>query len=58
MQSKEWLEDSYNDTDEHTEYQLKKNSKQAKRKWREIEALKEQKRIQREIAFYDSYTMH
>ncbi|MGB2738977.1 MAG: DUF3545 family protein [Cognaticolwellia sp.] len=58
MQSKEWQEDDFNNIDDYFDYHKKKNTKQSKRKWREIEAFKEQKRMQREIASYDSYVMH
>jgi len=58
MQSKEWHEENLNDIDDYFDAQKKKNSKQSKRKWREIEAFKEQKRMQREIEDYDSYAMH
>ncbi|MBA6391486.1 DUF3545 family protein [Colwellia sp. BRX10-3] len=57
MQTKEWQEKDLNDIDDYFDYQQIKNKQQAKRKWREIEALKEQKRMQREIASYDSYAM-
>tara|TARA_R110000744_G_scaffold308704_1_gene416745 strand:- start:8153 stop:8329 length:177 start_codon:yes stop_codon:yes gene_type:complete len=58
MQAKNWQEENLNDIEEYFDYQKKKNSKKAKRKWREIEAFKEQKRMQREMASYDSYVMH
>ncbi|AZQ84160.1 DUF3545 family protein [Colwellia sp. Arc7-635] len=58
MQPKEWQEENYNDIDDYFDSQKKKNSKQSKRKWREIEAFKEQKRMQREIAAFDDYVMH
>jgi hypothetical protein len=35
------------EVDDYAEFQQKKNSKQSRRKWREIEALKEQKRKQK-----------
>jgi hypothetical protein len=58
MQTKEWQEKDLNDIDDYSDYQQVKNKQQAKSKWREIEALKEKKRMQREIAYYDSYAMH
>jgi plasmid stabilization system protein ParE len=58
MQTKEWQEKGLNDIDDYFDYQQINNKQQAKRKWREIEALKEHKRMQREIASYDSYAMH
>ena len=58
MQFKQYKEENQDELDDDVEYQHKKNSKQVKRKWREIEALKEQKRAQREIASYDDYVTH
>jgi hypothetical protein len=58
MQSKEWQEENLNDIDAYFDNQKKKNSKQAKRKWQEIEAFKEEKRMQREMASYDDYVTH
>ncbi|MBA6225052.1 MULTISPECIES: DUF3545 family protein [unclassified Colwellia] len=58
MQSKEWQEENLNDIDAYFDNQKKKNSKQAKRKWQEIEAFKEKQRMQREMASYDDYVTH
>ncbi|MBA6290767.1 DUF3545 family protein [Colwellia sp. MB3u-70] len=58
MQSKEWQEENLNDIDAYFDNQKKKSSKQAKRKWQEIEAFKEEKRMQREMASYDDYITH
>ncbi|MFT6920315.1 MAG: hypothetical protein ACJA2G_002964 [Cognaticolwellia sp.] len=58
MQSKEWQEENLNDIDAYFDNQKKKNSKQVKRKWQEIEAFKEKKRMQREMASYDDYVTH
>ncbi|WP_223270384.1 DUF3545 family protein [Colwellia sp. C1TZA3] len=55
MQPKEWQEENLNDIDDYFEHQKKKNSKQAKRKWQEIEAFKEKKSMQREMVSYDDY---
>ncbi|MFT6195248.1 MAG: hypothetical protein ACJASU_002160 [Cognaticolwellia sp.] len=58
MQSKEWQEENLNDVDAYFDNQKKKKNKQAKRKWQEIEAFKEEKRMQREMASYDDYITH
>ena len=58
MQTKEWQEADYSDLDDALDFQKKKNTKQSKRKWREIEAFKEQKRMQREMASFDSSCWH
>ena len=58
MQPKEWQEENLNDIDADFDNQNKKNSKQAKRKWQEIEAFKEEKRMQREMASYDDYVTY
>jgi len=58
MQSEEWQEENLNDIDAYFDNQKKKSSKQAKRKWQEIEAFKEEKRMQREMASYDDYITH
>jgi len=58
MRSKQWPEENLNDIDDYFDYQKKKNSKPSKGKWREIEAFKEQKKLQREIESYDASTKH
>ena len=50
MQPNEWQDEENTEIDDSFDFQKKKNTKQAKRKWREIEAFKEQKRMQRELA--------
>ena len=50
MQAKDWPEENVNDLDDYFDNQKRKSNKQSKRKWREIEAFKEQKRMQRKIA--------
>ncbi|WP_143323544.1 DUF3545 family protein [Cognaticolwellia aestuarii] len=58
MQAKDWPEENVNDLDDYFDNQKRKSNKQSKRKWREIEAFKEQKRMQREMESYDDYLMH
>lgn len=56
MNEFDWEEfDLAEDTDDLT-VANKKNTKSRKRKWREIELLKEQKRFQKEMLSYDEYT--
>ncbi|UUO21930.1 DUF3545 family protein [Colwellia sp. M166] len=58
MQTKKWPEENVNDFDDYFDNQQRKNNKQSKRKWREIEAFKEQRRMQQEMQSYDDYLMH
>ncbi|TPH15279.1 DUF3545 family protein [Litorilituus lipolyticus] len=52
MESDDWLEHDYADQIELIEHKAKKKAKQRKRKWREIEAIKEQQRLKRELEFF------
>ena len=58
MQTKKWPEENVYDFDDYFDNQQRKNNKQSKRKWREIEAFKEQRRMQQEMQSYDDYLMH
>lgn len=53
MQGKEWQEDDFSEFDETSESHKKKHAKQPKRKWREIEVIKERRREKRELASFD-----
>ncbi|RHW78065.1 DUF3545 family protein [Colwellia sp. RSH04] len=52
MESYEWIEQEYSDQMELLEQKSKRKIKQRKRKWREIEAIKEQQRLKRELEFF------
>ncbi len=47
-----WHDTDMSDFDELPIIEKKRHKKQSKRKWREIEALKEQRREQKEVASY------
>ena len=58
MQESEWQELDFNDLEDDEQFEKKKSKKINRRKWREIEAFKEQKRMQQELASYEDYVMH
>lgn len=58
MQFKIGREEADHHSDDYFDEKKKKNTKQSRRRWREIEALKEQKKMQRELASYDIDAMH
>ncbi|MGJ8693153.1 MAG: DUF3545 family protein [Thalassotalea sp.] len=49
------FEDELNDN--QSEYEAKKNTKQSKRKWREIDNIKEQQRLRKELLAFDEYNL-
>lgn len=55
MKKEKWDDFEYGAIEDTIGLQTKKNSKQRNRKWREIENIKEQKRLREELADYDSY---
>lgn len=55
MQYNNWKELDFNDIEDQVEYEKKKSKKQSKRKWREIEAFKDQQRERREMELNESY---
>lgn len=57
MKNKYWQIEEFDEFEDQIETQKKKAIKQNKRKWREIEAYKDRKREQRELASYDCYSM-
>lgn len=57
MKNKYWQIEDFDDFEEQSELQKKKVNKQNKRKWREIEAYKDRRREQLELASYDCYSM-
>ncbi len=57
MNNEYWHEtDVLDDDDELTRPDKKGQTKQRKRKWREIEAIKEQRRLRRDIADFEQYS--
>jgi len=57
MNNKYWQIEDFEEFEEQIDNQKKKVNKQGKRKWREIEAYKDRKREQKELASYDCYSM-
>ncbi|MGL1959564.1 MAG: DUF3545 family protein [Colwellia sp.] len=55
MKNNNWQELDFSEFEEQEQYDKKKNQKLNKRKWREIEALKEQHRERKEMASFDLY---
>jgi hypothetical protein len=49
MQDEQWQELDFSDFEEDTEFEKKKSKRQSKRKWREIEAYKDERRVKREL---------
>ncbi|GLX76945.1 hypothetical protein tinsulaeT_02850 [Thalassotalea insulae] len=56
MASKEIFDQYFQDDTEYLEQKSMTKSKTRKRKWREIESIKEQRRLRRELAQYDLYS--
>ena len=56
MSSNELFEDDFYDDAEYVDKKSVNKHKTRKRKWREIESIKEQRRLRRELAQYDLYT--
>lgn len=42
--------------DENEAFQQKRNAKQSKKKWREIESFKERQKMKRELAYFEDYS--
>lgn len=42
--------------EENEEFQPKRNTKQSRKKWREIESFKERQKMKRELAYFDDYS--
>ena len=53
MLDSQWDDFDKNDDDERIDQDKSKRSK--KRKWREIESVKERQRLKRELSSYDNY---
>lgn len=56
MKNKSWEEFDFGQLSEFEAVEQKKNSRQKKRKWREIEDVKEKQRLKRELLSYESYS--
>lgn len=56
MTNKHWHEQDFQDEEELAQEKISKN-KGRKRKWREIENIKEQRRLRRDLAEYE-YSYH
>ena len=57
MNNDDWYEtDVFDDDDELTRPDKKSKTKERKRKWREIEAIKEQRRMRRVMADFEQYS--
>ncbi len=57
MKDKYWQIEEFDEFDDQLETQKKKANKQNTRKWREIEAYKDRRREQRELAYFDSFAI-
>lgn len=57
MNSNDWNEILFQDDDDLTPFEPKKRSKQSKRKWREIEDIKERQRLKRELMDINEYRL-
>lgn len=57
MSSAEWDNLDFLDFDDIVEHDPKAKLKSKKRKWREIENIKERRRLKRELEEYDSYSL-
>ncbi|WP_206484095.1 DUF3545 family protein [Thalassotalea sp. G2M2-11] len=56
MNRTELFDQDYGDEQLEFEHKLTAKSKSRKAKWREIEQIKEQRRLQRELAQYEQYS--
>lgn len=56
MKQTKWKDEYFNEADEGYE-ESKAHRKASKRKWREIENIKEKQRLRREMQSYDSYSL-
>ena len=56
MSSVDWDELDFFDLDSDVEQDAKVKMKSKKRKWREIENIKEKRRLRKELEQYDSYS--
>ena len=56
MKRSDWDELAFLDEQNNTVYESKKDNKQRKRKWREIETIKERQRLRRELTDIYQYT--
>lgn len=61
MNNQFWDEEDYNYDDEEAltvpDKKGKSKGAQRKRKWREIESIKEQRRLRRDLAGYEQYSL-
>ncbi|WP_085297062.1 DUF3545 family protein [Cognaticolwellia mytili] len=57
MKNKYWQIEEFDEFDDQLETQKKKVNRQSKRKWREIEAYKDRRREQRELAYFDNFVI-
>lgn len=55
MKDSQWQELDFSDFEEEDQFERKRSKKQYKRKWREIEAYKEQERERKFMDFNDHY---
>lgn len=55
MKTIEWDDIEPLDADSYVEHEFKAKAKSRKRKWREIETIKERRRLRKELEQYDSY---
>lgn len=56
MKRSDWDELAFLDEQNNTVYESKKDNKQRKRKWREIETIKERQRLRRELTDIYQYS--
>jgi hypothetical protein len=55
MQDNQWQELDFSEFEDLEQIEKRKNKRQSKRKWREIEAYKEQQRVEKETDFSEKY---
>lgn len=56
MKNKSWEEFDFGADGEFEAVEPKKHTRSKKRKWREIEDVKEKQRLKRELSSYDNYS--
>jgi len=56
MKRSDWDDFDYQEQEDRTSYGNKKNAKPRKRRWREIETIKEKQRLRRELSDIYQYS--
>jgi len=55
MSNADWFDLSFLDSDDNLEQLTQRKEQGKKRKWREIESIKEKRRLRKELAEYEQY---